>query len=94
MPTPTSTPLPDLGTAHYVIYSDAWLTEMPHTSAVQGFNKFILAFWLSDRGAADNAAFWGKLTQVEQLEVVRRYKEAGITLMVSAFGATGELGSI
>ena len=67
---------------------------MPHTSAVQGFNKFILAFWLSDRGAADNAAFWEKLTQVEQLEVVRRYKEAGITLMVSAFGATGELGSI
>jgi hypothetical protein len=90
VPTPTSTPPPDLGNAHYVIYSDAWLTEMPHTSAVQGFNKFILAFWLSDRGAADNAAFWEKLSQDEQLEVVRRYKEAGITLMVSAFGATGQ----
>ena len=90
VPEPTSTPLPNLGTAHYVIYSDAWLTEMPYQSAVQGFNKFILAFWLSDKGAVDNAAFWEKLTQVEQLEVIKGYKAAGITLMVSAFGATGE----
>lgn len=63
---------------------------MPHKSAVEGFNKFILAFWLSDKGAIDNAAFWEKLTQSEQLEVIKGYKEVGITLMVSAFGATGK----
>jgi hypothetical protein len=91
VPTASSTPSPALGSsAHYVIYSDAWLVDMPHTSAVQGYNKFILAFWLSDKGAADNAAFWESLSAEEQKTVVKAYKDAGITLMVSAFGSTGE----
>jgi hypothetical protein len=43
---------------HYVIYSDYWLHQMPDASDLTNFNRFILAFWMSERGAVDNAQMW------------------------------------
>lgn len=86
----TSTSTGSLAAPHYVVYSDSWLVDMPHTSAVEGYNRFILAFWLSDTGAADNAALWESLTQDQQTTVLQAYKAAGIELMVSAFGSTDQ----
>ncbi|KAJ9104118.1 hypothetical protein QFC19_004102 [Naganishia cerealis] len=92
--TTASTSIPATGTTatlaspHYVIYSDAWLTSMPSLSDVAGYNRFLLAFWLSDRGAADNALFWSSLTTTERAAVKAEYNAAGVAVMVSAFGAT------
>lgn len=46
------------GAPHYVVYSDYWLHTMPDVSVLTEFNRFILAFWMSDRGAVDNAQMW------------------------------------
>lgn len=46
------------GAPHYVVYSDYWLHTMPDVSDLTDFNRFILAFWMSDRGAVDNAQMW------------------------------------
>lgn len=73
---------------HYVVYSDAWLHNMPSAAELAGYNKFVLAFWLSSSGAADNAKLWQDLGSSEQRRIVQEYTKAGITLMVSAFGAT------
>jgi len=73
---------------HWVIYSDAWLTAMPSVSDLQGYNRFILAFWMSNSGAVDNAQFWTGLGSAKQQETLAAYNAAGITLMVSAFGST------
>jgi hypothetical protein len=78
-----------LSAPHYVIYSDAWLTSMPSLAEIQGYNRFLLAFWLSDRGAVDNALFWNSLTSTERQAVKAEYNAAGVALMVSAFGSTG-----
>lgn len=86
--TSTSTSSDSLAAPHYVIYSDAWLTSMPSLSEVSGYNRFILAFWLSDIGPADNALFWSSLTSTERLAVKSEYNAAGVAVMVSAFGAT------
>lgn len=31
---------------------------MPDPSLLVDFNRFILAFWMSERGAVDNAQMW------------------------------------
>jgi hypothetical protein len=31
---------------------------MPDVSLLAHFNRFILAFWMSERGAVDNAQMW------------------------------------
>ena len=62
----TSTPVPTGGTGstvnwnapHHVVYSDYWLQSMPDVSLLVDFNRFILAFWMSERGAVDNAQMW------------------------------------
>lgn len=64
--TTTSTPVPTGGSGstvsshapHHVIYSDYWLQSMPDVSLLVDFNRFILAFWMSERGAVDNAQMW------------------------------------
>ncbi len=61
---------------------------MPSVADLAGYNKFLLAFWMSDRGAVDVADFWSGLSSAQQAAVVADYTAAGITLMVSAFGST------
>nr|XP_019043356.1 hypothetical protein I302_07931 [Kwoniella bestiolae CBS 10118]OCF22286.1 hypothetical protein I302_07931 [Kwoniella bestiolae CBS 10118] len=73
---------------HYVIYSDYWLFEMPSVDVLSNFNRFILAFWMTDRGAVDNAQFWEQLDSTTRQQVITDYHNAGIALMVSAFGST------
>lgn len=63
---------------------------MPPLSEIEGFNRFLLAFWLSDRGAFDNALFWSSLTSTERQAIKTEYNAAGVAIMVAAFGATGE----
>lgn len=43
---------------HYVIYTDYGEMNIPDVSELKDFNRFILAFWLSDRGAVDMAQVW------------------------------------
>lgn len=62
---------------------------MPSLSEIQGYNRFLLAFWLSDRGAVDNALFWSSLTSAERQAIKTEYNAAGVAIMVSAFGSTG-----
>ncbi|WWC92982.1 uncharacterized protein L201_007946 [Kwoniella dendrophila CBS 6074] len=73
---------------HYVIYSDYWLTEMPSVDVLSNFNRFILAFWMTNTGAVDNAQFWEQLDSQTRQQVLSDYHNAGIALMVSAFGST------
>ncbi|WWD04317.1 hypothetical protein V865_002386 [Kwoniella europaea PYCC6329] len=85
----TSSPSGSYSSApHYVIYADNWLTEMPSVDVLSNFNRFILAFWMTDSGAVDNAQFWEQLDSDTRQQVLTEYHNAGIALMVSAFGST------
>lgn len=80
---------------HYVIYTDAnEIGELPSAAQLKGFNRLMLAFWMTTRGAAAKASTWMKLGPAEQAAKRAEYNAAGISVMVSAFGATGELSSI
>lgn len=73
---------------HYVIYSDNWMDTMPDASLLSSYNRFILAFWMSDRGAVDNAQMWEQFTDAYRQQIITDYHAAGVALMVSAFGST------
>lgn len=73
---------------HWVIYSDYWLFTMPDVTLLTSYNRFILAFWMSDRGAVDNAQLWESFNEAYRQQVIADYHAAGIALMVSAFGST------
>ncbi|KAI9632985.1 glycoside hydrolase superfamily [Dioszegia hungarica] len=75
---------------HYVIYSDYWLFSMPDVSTLKAFNRFVLAFWMSDQGPVDNAQMWVWMPQADRRRVLDAYHNAGIALMVSAFGSTDQ----
>lgn len=75
---------------HWVVYADAYqsgVTGPPATSAIKGFNVFILSFLLTE-GAWDKAAEWVSLTSSERSAIKAQYAAAGISLIVSAFGST------
>ena len=86
---------------------------MPSVNDLKEFNRFILAFWLSDLGPVDvshrttcsrntlllylhitadmqNAQMWMGMSESDRQTVLDQYHAAGIALMVSAFGSTGE----
>ncbi|OCF46041.1 hypothetical protein I317_00129 [Kwoniella heveanensis CBS 569] len=84
----TSSPLGSYSAPHYVVYADNWLYNMPSVSDLSSYNRFILAFWMSNQGAVDNAQFWEWLDASTRAQVIEEYHEAGIALMVSAFGST------
>lgn len=67
---------------------------MPPLDEIKGYNRFLLAFWLSDRGAYDNALFWSSLSRTERQAVKTEYNAAGVAIMIAAFGATGKCESI
>ncbi|ORX37948.1 glycoside hydrolase superfamily [Kockovaella imperatae] len=73
---------------HYVIYADDWLDQMPSASDIGNYNRFILAFWMSDQGAVDDAQAWEQFSDSYRQQVLDEYHAAGIALMVSAFGST------
>jgi len=86
--TNTSTSTGSFEAPHYVIYSDSWLTVMPSVQDLAAYNRFILAFWMSNSGAVDNAQAWEGFTQEYRQNILQEYHDAGIALMVSAFGST------
>ncbi|KZP24588.1 glycoside hydrolase family 18 protein [Athelia psychrophila] len=73
---------------HFVIYSDSFVSgTTPDVSAVAGYNVFALSFWLLS-GAADQAEGWTELSADQRSSVVSTYHDAGINIIVSAFGST------
>ncbi|KAG0709374.1 glycoside hydrolase family 18 protein [Suillus ampliporus] len=75
---------------HFVIYSDKWVSGEngpPATSSITGYNVFVLSFWLVS-GPADQAEEWVSLDNATRASIVSSYHNAGISLIVSAFGST------
>ncbi|ODO00677.1 hypothetical protein L198_03002 [Cryptococcus wingfieldii CBS 7118] len=72
---------------HYVIYADEYLSEMPSASELSSYNRFILAFWQYDGGAVDDVQTWADFDESYRNEVITEYHNAGIALMISAFGS-------
>ncbi|KAF8327704.1 glycoside hydrolase superfamily [Cantharellus anzutake] len=76
---------------HFVVYWDEWVSGEngpPDPSVVQGFNVFILSFLLASGTAADQAQEWASLDQSARSSIKSAYSDAGIQMMVSAFGST------
>jgi hypothetical protein len=70
------------GAPHYVIYSDYWLHSMPDVSLLTEFNRFILAFWMSDRGAVDNAQMWEWLDATTRQQVSSTFQLLQATRLI------------
>lgn len=79
---------PSTSAPHYVIYADNWLDRMPSASELTSYNRFILAFWMTQPGPVDNAQAWTQFSPDYRQQVLDEYHAAGISLMVSAFGST------
>ncbi|KAG1860708.1 glycoside hydrolase family 18 protein [Suillus subalutaceus] len=75
---------------YFVIYSDKWIsgeTGPPAVSEVTGYNVFALSFWLIS-GPADQAEEWTLIDNATRASYLTSYHDAGISLIVSAFGST------
>ncbi|KIJ57853.1 glycoside hydrolase family 18 protein [Hydnomerulius pinastri MD-312] len=75
---------------HFVIYSDQWVSGEngpPNVTDVTGYNVFALSFWLTS-GPADQAEEWVELDNATRASIKSTYNDAGISLIVSAFGST------
>ncbi|KAH7909554.1 glycoside hydrolase family 18 protein [Hygrophoropsis aurantiaca] len=74
----------------FVIYSDQWVSGEngpPNVTEVTGYNVFALSFWLTS-GPADQAEEWTELDNATRASIKSSYNDAGISLIVSAFGST------
>ncbi|TBU38070.1 glycoside hydrolase family 18 protein [Dichomitus squalens] len=75
---------------HFVVYADqsqSGVTGPPAVSNVNGWNVFILSFWLLE-GAWDKAEEWTQLSASDRATIKSQYNAAGIKLLVAAFGST------
>ncbi|EJU05019.1 glycoside hydrolase [Dacryopinax primogenitus] len=75
---------------HWVAYSDKWVSGEngpPAPSVINGFNVFILSFLMTS-GAADQALEWTTLDSATRASIKSEYANAGMKLLVSAFGST------
>ncbi|KAH8109504.1 glycoside hydrolase family 18 protein [Phellopilus nigrolimitatus] len=75
---------------HFVVYSDQWVSGEngpPAVSAIDGFNVFALSFLLTS-GPADQAEEWVEIGASSRSSIKSQYANAGIKLIVSAFGST------
>ncbi|KAG0709372.1 glycoside hydrolase family 18 protein [Suillus ampliporus] len=75
---------------HFVIYSDEWVSGEngpPAVSEITGYNVFALSFWLIS-GPADQAEEWVLIDNATRASIISSYHDAGISLVVSAFGST------
>ncbi|KAJ7482653.1 glycoside hydrolase family 18 protein [Mycena latifolia] len=72
----------------WVAYFDRFVssTSLPAVSALSGFNVFALAFIYS-ASLQDNAATWAQLDAATRTSIKAEYAAAGISLIVSAYGA-------
>ncbi|KAJ7890924.1 glycoside hydrolase family 18 protein [Mycena olivaceomarginata] len=72
----------------WVAYFDKFVssTSLPAVSALSGFNVFALSFIYS-ASLQDNAATWAQLDAATRASIKAQYAAAGISLIVSAYGA-------
>ncbi|KAJ6525056.1 glycoside hydrolase family 18 protein [Mycena vulgaris] len=72
----------------WVAYFDRFIssTSLPAVSALSGFNVFALSFIYS-ASLQDNAATWAQLDATTRATIKAEYAAAGISLIVSAYGA-------
>lgn len=64
-----------------------WLTTLP-TLLSLGVTIYNLAFWLSDTGPADTLLHFTSASASARAAILKKYKAAGIKVLVSAFGST------
>ncbi|PWN29301.1 glycoside hydrolase [Jaminaea rosea] len=76
----------------FVLYGDLYFQDdtfgVPPVNKVKGFTHYNVAFWMATSGPADNALAWTQATDEQRKKIKKAYNDAGIKLMVSAFGAT------
>ncbi|PFH50181.1 glycoside hydrolase family 18 protein [Amanita thiersii Skay4041] len=72
---------------HWFSYSDQWMSAPPDASTIPCINVFALCFLLT-KGAWDNAQQWTTFTDAQRQQIKTAYNNAGIKLIVSAFGDT------
>ncbi|KAH8112366.1 glycoside hydrolase family 18 protein [Phellopilus nigrolimitatus] len=75
---------------HFVVYSDEWVSGEngpPNVTDINGFNVFALSFLLIS-GASDQAEEWVEIGADSRSSIKSQYADAGILLIVSAFGST------
>ncbi|KAK7451184.1 hypothetical protein VKT23_012516 [Stygiomarasmius scandens] len=73
---------------YFVVYNDVGSEPAPDPSKIKGFNVLNLAFWMSTTGPVDKAQEWQSLDSGQRKSIKQKYKQAGIKIMASAFGAT------
>ncbi|KAH8922440.1 glycoside hydrolase family 18 protein [Atractiella rhizophila] len=75
---------------HFVLYSDKWANQgaPPAASALDGWNVFVLSFWLATQGPFDMVQGWVWLTDQQRADFRAQYDAVGAKIMVAAFGAT------
>jgi len=94
LPTETHAPVPNTG-GKFVIYLDlpvSWNRDpkefaLPGSVPAYSFNVVNLAFWTSG-WIADAAGDWKALDLATKTTYIKKFHDAGIKLLVSAFGAT------
>ncbi|THU85725.1 glycoside hydrolase [Dendrothele bispora CBS 962.96] len=73
---------------YFVVYNDLGPDPAPDPAKIKGFNVVNLAFWMSTTGPVDMATTWQSMDAGARQSIQQKYKQAGIKIMVSAFGAT------
>ncbi|KAI0630238.1 glycoside hydrolase superfamily [Trametes polyzona] len=76
-------------TPAFVVYTDRVTggRVLPPVSEIEGYTVVVLSFLLAG-GAADQAAAWAALDDGEKHAIKNEYNAAGVSVIVSAFGAT------
>jgi chitinase len=85
-----STPSSTSSGSHFVIYTDQSVNSkngLPAPEDIKGFNVLAISFLLAS-GPADQAQVWAQMSSSERKAAVKEYNDAGISLIVSAFGET------
>ncbi|PFH50186.1 glycoside hydrolase family 18 protein [Amanita thiersii Skay4041] len=72
---------------HWLSYSDQWMSAPPDASTIPCIDVFALCFLLL-QGPWDNAQQWTTFTDAQRQQIKTAYNNAGIKLIVSAFGST------
>ncbi|KAG1859997.1 hypothetical protein C8R48DRAFT_802544 [Suillus tomentosus] len=84
--------------SHFVLHNDKWVSDEigpPDVTRIdgflvignQGYTVFALSFWLVS-GPTDQAEEWTLLDDTTRASIKASYENAGISLIVSAFGST------
>ncbi|KAH9847164.1 glycoside hydrolase [Lenzites betulinus] len=76
-------------TPAFVVYTDIVTggSVLPPVSEIEGYTVVVLSFLLAS-GAADQAAAWAALSAPQKAALKAEYNAAGVSVLVSAFGAT------